>query len=126
MNRDQFTKQDILKAMLEDWAHWVSLYSSKGGYPSKSAGFESGYVSKSYEDFEVCTEKYKFEAIEAAVYSLPKIETEAILRCYGLSRVFVMPRSNRAEHIGKGYAELLQMAHDRLIKILSDKGICFE
>ena len=110
-------KYERLVMLLKDWAHWMDGYQLKIGYPRKSLGIESGYVSSSFDDMVDSVESEMFRLIESAIDDLPVAYKAAINRCYGLCTVFRFPRLN--------YEDLLIAAHDELMKTLPKKGVAF-
>lgn len=110
---------DVLIAIMEDWSHWQQGYRMKIGYPSCSAGFQSGgSVSEESETspYERSEDYSAMLAVDAVVQEdLAPIERAAILRRYGVAAVFRFPREN--------YEDVLLRAHERLMVLLPRKGI---
>ena len=117
MKRDDINMIDSLTYLLMDWADWQKGYRMKGGYPARSAGFDTGgYASKSFDemledsDMEIC------RLVDYAINDLSPVQNAAIYRRY-LAAVF------RFERVI--YIEALAGAHLSLCQSLPKKGVVF-
>lgn len=115
MSATDIRRYERLKMMMEDWANWMGGYRMKLGWPSRSIGIESGYVSREFDEMLGDVEAEMYRLIDAAVNDLSAGHHAAINRCYGVSAVFRFPRGN--------YDTLLIEAHDLLIIALPIKGV---
>lgn len=106
---------DAIVGVMRDWAQWQRGYSLKLGYPSYSAGMGAG-GTQTFESMCDACDNRAMEAVDAVVQDdLTPIERAAILRRYGVAVVFRFPREN--------YEEVLMRAHERLMVLLTRKGI---
>lgn len=117
MTPNDLDKYERLIIVMKDWADWVQGYRMNIGYPSKSVGMESGYVSASFDDMLDSAEHEMCRLIDAAVDDLPVTHKAAVNRCYGLCAAFRFPRLN--------YGNLLIEAHETLARTLPKKGVAF-
>lgn len=115
MKREEFSRYERLKVLMEDWATWCSGYRMKTGWPSRSIGMESGYVSSTFDDMMEGVEQEMMRSIDTAVDDLEPVYKAAVYRCYGLASVFRFPRGN--------YNDVVLLAHDELLLTLPRKGI---
>lgn len=115
MQREEFSRYERLKVILEDWANWSKGYRQNIGWPSRAVGFESGYVSSTFDDMMDGVEKRINECVDSAINDLDAGHKAAIHRCYGISSVFRFPRGN--------YETLLLESHELLIVSINRKGV---
>jgi len=115
MQREEFSRYERLKVIMEDWANWSKGYRQNIGWPSRSVGLESGYVSSTLDGMMDGVERRINESVDAAVNDLDPGHRAAIYRCYGLSSVFRFPRGN--------YENLLLESHDLLLVSINRKGV---
>lgn len=116
MKREEFSRYERLKVIMEDWANWSKGYRMKIGWPSRSVGMESGYgASSTFDDLCEESDKSVNNMIDAAVDDLDAGKKAAVYRCYGIASVFRFPRGN--------YDELVINAHDDLLESLPKKGV---
>ena len=114
MNEMQRSVQAVVRLM-EDWADWQRGYRLKLGYPTKSAGIESGGGSASFDDLCDESDAEVMRKVDACVNDLPPIHRAAVCKRYGIAAVFRFPRQN--------YEDALCEAHVALMAAFSKKGI---
>lgn len=115
MKNDMSQSIQRLVYILEDWANWQKGYSGIKGFPSRSIGLQSGYVSSSFEDLCDSVDNAVCVSVDTAIDDLAKPEAAAIRKRYGVASVFRFPRDN--------YAQLLSDAHFKLMEELPKKGV---
>lgn len=106
---------DALVQLMTDWANWQQGYRMKIGYPTCSAGFQSGGSVSEESEASVYDRAEDYSTmliVDAVVQDLPPIERAAILRRYGVADVFRF----------RDYEGTLQCAHERLLVLLPRKG----
>ena len=89
----EYSQVDIY---LDTWKVWMSSQAHQLGYPSKSPGFHSGYVTKHMEDFYHELDTNIARAVDACLESMPPVQSAAIYHTY-LAAVFRFPRDNHLE-----------------------------
>jgi len=114
MNEMQRSVEAVVRLM-EDWADWQRGYRLKLGYPTKSAGIESGGGSTSFDDICDESDAEVMRKVDACVNDLSLIQRSAVLKRYGIAVVFRFPREN--------YETVLCEAHVALTAAFSKKGI---
>ena len=113
--REDLAAVSAVVALLEDWAQWQRGYRLKLGYPTKSAGIESGGGSTSFDDLCDESDAEVMRKVDACVNDLSLIQRSAVLKRYGIAVVFRFPRGN--------YETVLCEAHVALMAAFSKKGI---
>lgn len=114
MNEMQRSVQAVVRLM-EDWADWQRGYRLKLGYPTKSAGIESGGGSTSFDDLCDESDAEVMRKVDACVNDLPPIQRAAVCKRYGIAAVFRFPRQN--------YEAVLVEAHVALTEAFRKKGV---
>lgn len=113
--REDLAAVSAVVALLEDWAQWQRGYRLKLGYPTKSAGIESGGGSTSFDDLCDESDAEVMRKVDACVNDLSLIQRSAVLKRYGIAAVFRFPRWK--------YETVLCEAHVALMAAFSKKGI---
>lgn len=115
MKPNELQRLERLVMLLTDWADWMKGYRMRIGWPSRSVGMESGYVSKSFDDMAEESDNEMYRLIDTAVEDLEAGQKAALYRRYGVAAVFRFPRSN--------YETLLIESHETLLSTLPRKGV---
>lgn len=111
--RDQH-KDNVLR-LLDAWADWVRQDAPLAyGAPSKCAGAPDSRIH-SFEDMEIETDKRVTAEVNTAVWELPTMEREAVMRHYHINRA----------HAWQGdFEKLFFMAIESLYEILRKRVAC--
>lgn len=109
--RDLAIADDVV-GILTDWRDWMKGYSSRTGYPKRSAGFQSGYVSSTFEDMCDEADAHRNRVVDTCIDDLPPNQNAAIYRCY-LSAVYRL----------RDYEGSLTLAHESLLIMFRKKGL---
>lgn len=111
---EQIKRMENLVRLMVDWARWVDA-----GRINLSAAQNSGSIfgsgSTAWDDFAEGLDKHDFEAVDAAVDSLPPAQGAAVQKRYGLCAVWRFPRDN--------YEQLLLQAHEALLVSLPRRNV---
>jgi hypothetical protein len=101
---------------LKDWAHWMrkDTESRHLGYPSKSPGMQSGYVSMTFTEMCESSDIQRVLIINSLVNDLISAQKAAISHKY-LGTTIRFPRNN--------YANLLAEAHIEIYSGMKRKGL---
>ncbi len=111
--RDQH-KHNVMR-MLDAWADWVRQETPIAyGAPSKCAGAPDSRIH-SFEDMEIETDKRVTAEVNTAVWELPTMEREAVMRHYHI---------NRASAWQGDFEKLFFMAIESLYEILRKRVAC--
>lgn len=102
-----------LRGILEGWAEWMKRESVSLGYPKASIGFKTGGIN-CFDDLADAVDLATYQAVDAAIGSLPPVLSCAIHHCY-LASVYRFGRMQ--------YEDALALAHDRLIETLPKRGV---
>lgn len=115
-NNDLMRIVDAVKLELKDWAHWMrkDTESRHLGYPSKSAGMASGYISKSFDEMCESSDMNRVLIINSLINDLIAAQRAAISHSY-LGVTMRFPRNN--------YATLLSEAHYEIFLGMRRKGL---
>lgn len=115
VNNDLQRQMEAVIVELEDWARWMQGYKMKLGYPSRSAGMESGYVSQSFDEMCEQADQVRCRIVDCAVNDLEAPALKAAIHHRYLGTVVRFPRNN--------LPELLLEAHIAVEKNLRKRGI---
>lgn len=111
--RDQH-KDNVLR-LLDAWADWVRIDAPIAyGAPSKCVGAPDSRIH-SFEDMEIETDKRVTAEVNTAVWELPTLEREAVMRHYHI---------NRAAAWQGDFEKLFFMAVESLYEILRKRIAC--
>lgn len=107
-------KGNVLR-MLDAWADWIRLDAPIAyGAPSKCVGAPDARIH-SFEDMEIETDKRVTAEVNTAVWELPTMEREAVMRHYHINRA----------HAWQGdFEKLFFMAIESLYEILRKRVAC--
>ncbi len=107
---------DVVMIELKDWAHWMrkDTDSRRLGFPSRSAGMQSGYVSKTFEEMCENGDVERVMIINSIVGDLDSTQAAAIHHRY-LGTTVRFPRNN--------LADLLAQAHYEVYVGMKKKGL---
>lgn len=115
VNNDLQRQMEAVIVELEDWARWMHGYRMKLGFPSKSVGLESGYVSQTFEDMCDKEDSKRMIVVDCAVNDLESPTLKAAIHHRYLGTVIRFPRNN--------LPELLLEAHIAVHRNLRKRGI---
>jgi hypothetical protein len=115
MRPNELQRLERLVMLLTDWADWMKGYRMRIGWPARSVGMESGYVSKSFDDMADDADAEMYRLIDTAVEDLEAGPKAALYKRYGVAAVFRFPRGN--------YETLLIESHEQLLTTLPKKGV---
>lgn len=105
-------RAEAVIGILLDWAKWQQGYSVRLGYPPKSCGLQSGYVSASFDEMCDSADRQRNEIVDSCITDLPPAQNAAIYRRY-LAAVFRM----------RDYEGALAQAHVTLSGAFVKKGV---
>lgn len=108
-------RAEAVIGILIDWAKWQHGYSIRLGYPPKSCGLQSGYVSASFDDMCEASDRQRNEIVEACIDDLPTPAHKAAIHRRYLAAVFRM----------RDYETTLAEAHIKLQTAFQSKGILY-
>ena len=89
MNAPDLARAEVVIGILMDWAHWMKGFEGNQGYPSKSAGFTSGYVSATFEDMCETADALRNQVVDSCIDDLAPNLKAAIYHKY-LAAVYRM------------------------------------
>ena len=100
---------DMVINELKDWAHWMrkDTDTRRLGYPSRSAGMQSGYVSKTFDEMCENGDLERVMIINAIVSDLTPAKSAAINHRY-LGTVVRFPRNNLPELLAQAHLEIYE------------------
>jgi hypothetical protein len=115
-NNDMLRIIDTVICELKDWAHWMRKDTDARhlGYPSRSAGMQSGYVSQTFDEMCESSDIDRVLIINSLVNDLVDTQKAAIHHKY-LGSVIRFPRGN--------YPNLLSEAHYEIFVGMRRKGL---
>lgn len=106
-------RMDSAIGLLLDWADWQKGYSLKLGYPGRSAGISSGYVSQTFDEMCESADGERNRIVDSCVDELhPAPLKAAILKRYLKLTVEI-----------RDYEHSLSEAHDVLMVAFKKKGV---
>lgn len=82
MSANDLARSEAVVGILMDWADWMKGYDSKGGYPSKSAGFSMATVVGTFEDMCDHADAHRNQVVDSCIDDLPPNQNAAIHRQY--------------------------------------------
>lgn len=108
-NTDMERIVDLVVNELKDWAHWMrkDTESRHLGYPSRSAGMSSGYVSKTFDEMCEYIDIERVLIINALVCDLVPAQSAAIHHRY-LGTVVQFPRNNLPDLLAQAHLEIYE------------------
>lgn len=115
MNNDLQRALESIILELTDWAKWQKGYSLKLGFPSKSVGLESGYVSHTFDELCEQADHSRMQIVDCAVNDLESPAQKAAIHHRYLGTVVRFPRNN--------LPHLLLEAHLEIMKNMRKRGI---
>jgi len=82
--RSVFDVPPIVDFHLRNWRDWMHRDSLRIGYPSKSAGLESGYISgdDAFDDLCLKADEHAARVVDALIDGMPQDESCAIHHAY--------------------------------------------
>lgn len=111
---ENYTTQQWRNEYIAIWRAWHKRGEIKLGYPSRSIGLASGYVSKSFDEFCEELDKAIAHAMDSIIEEeLPPSQRAAMYHRY-LHAVFHFPRGN--------YQECLNQALEAISVAMKRKG----
>lgn len=115
-NTDAKRILDTVVLELKDWARWMRKDNSPRhlGYPSRSPGMESGYISATFDEMCETADLERVLVINSLVNDLAHSQRGAIEHKY-LRTAIRFPRHN--------YPELLMQAHFEIYIGMKKKGL---
>jgi len=115
-NNDIKRITDAVICELKDWARWMrkDTESRHLGYPSRSPGMQSGYVSQTFSEMCEASDIDRVLIINSLVNDLIDAQRAAISHKY-LGTVVRFPRNN--------YPDLLSQAHLEIFIGMRKKGL---
>lgn len=105
-------RADAVRRLLEDWAEWQKGYRARLGYSPKSAGLQSGYAPRTFDEMCDTADIQRNEIVDQCVDDLAPAQNAAIYHRY-LASVFRM----------RDYEGSLLTAHETLERVFRSKGI---
>lgn len=107
------TTRDLVINALRDWADWTRQYKIDLGYPRRSAGLSSGYVSSTFDELCEPVDDARLQVINKCVYDLDTPAKQAAIFHRYLHSVYRM----------RDYPKTLEQAHCDLTEKLVRAGV---
>lgn len=112
MNQD-LARAEAVVGILKDWADSMKGRGNRLGYPAKSCGFQSGYVSATFEEMCRTADIERNRIVDTCIDDLASPAHKAAIYSRYLAAVFRM----------RDYENALAQAHVELMQAFTKKGV---
>ena len=109
----ELSQVEAVIGILMDWADWQRGEGNRLGYPSRSSGFQSGYVSSTFDEMCRVADIYRCKIVDTCIDDLESPAQKAAIYHRYVFAVFRM----------RNYEDTLAEAHVELMQAFKRKGV---